>query len=112
MKFIKNLAQREPAATATVISWAAGAVCALAGHPEFSGVLGAVGLLFLGIRSQVVPKGKAAEVTNQAATTAALEVAKNLTSETAGAVGEVTGAAAGVVDEALQLVAGLTGVKR
>lgn len=112
MKFISGIVQREPAASLTVLSWAAGAGCALAGHPEFAPVLVAVGAAFLGLRTQVIPKGKAAEVTNQAATTAAIEVAKNLTADTAGAVGEVTGGAAKVVDDALELVSGLIGRRK
>lgn len=112
MKLIRTIAKQEPAAVLTVLSWAAGAGCALAGHSEFAPVLVAVGALFLGLRTQVVPKEKAAEATSQAATTAAIEVAKNLTSSTAGKVGEVTGGAAKVVDEALELVAGLTGGKK
>jgi hypothetical protein len=84
---------------------------ALAGHPEFAPVLVAVGAAFLGVRTQVVPTGKAAEMTTMAATQAAIEVAKGLTDGTAGAVGEVTGAAAGVVDQALETVAGLIGGK-
>lgn len=109
MKLIKKLAQTEPAATLAVLSWAAGAGMALAGHPEFAPVLVAVGAALLGLRTQVVPKGVAAETTAQAATQAAITVAKNLSNKTAGAVGEVTGAAAKVVDDALELVNGLTG---
>lgn len=112
MKFIRGIIQREPAASLTILSWAAGAAMALAGHPEIAPVLVAVGAAFLGLRTQVVPKGKAAEVTTMAATQAAIEVAKNLTDGTAGAVGEVTGAAAGVVDQALETVTGLIGGKR
>jgi hypothetical protein len=107
VKLVKRLAQTEPAATLAVLSWAAAAVMGLAGHPEFAPVLVAVGAALLGLRTQVVPKAKAAETTSQAATQAAMEVAKNLTDGTAGAVGEVTGAAAGVVDDALTLVGGL-----
>lgn len=109
MKLIRYAAQAEPAATCMVVSWAAGAICALLGHGEFAGALAAAGLGFLGVRTQVTPAKKAAETTAQAATTAALEVAKNLTDGTAGKVGEVTGAAGKVIDEALGLVSGLTG---
>jgi hypothetical protein len=89
----------------------AGAVCAVFGKPEFTPVLVAAGLLMLGIRSQVTPVKTATETTTLAATQAAVTVAKNLTDGTAGAVGEVTGAAAGVVDDALQAVSGLIGGK-
>lgn len=112
MSLIRNIVQREPAATLTILSWAAGAGCALAGHPEFAPVLVAVGAALLGLRTQVVPKGVAAAETSQAATQAAITVAKNLTDGTAGAVGEVTGPAAKVVDDALELVQGLIGRKR
>jgi hypothetical protein len=112
VQLIRTLARKEPAATLAVLSWAAGATMALAGKPEFAPVLVAVGAALLGLRTQVVPKAKAAETTTQAATQAAMEVAKNLTDGTAGAVGELTGAAAGVVDDALALVAGLTGGKK
>ena len=111
MKFVKKLAQQEPAATCTVISWVAGAACALFGKPEFAPILVAAGLMCLGIRTQVTPTVKAQETTTQAATQAAIEVAKGLTDGTAGAVGEVTGAAAGVVDAALERVSGLIGGK-
>lgn len=111
MKFIKKLAQTEPAATLTVLSWAAAAGMGLAGYPEFAPVLVAVGAAFLGLRTQVVPKQKHEEVTTMAATQAAIEVAKGLTDGTAGAVGEVTGAAAGVVDQALETVSNLIGGK-
>lgn len=112
MRLVKTLAQKEPAATLAVLSWAAGAGMALAGHPEFAPVLVAVGAALLGLRTRVVPKGVAAETTQQAATQAAIEVAKNLTDGTAGAVGEVTGPAAKVVDDALELVSGLIGAKK
>jgi hypothetical protein len=112
MGTIRRVAQDEPAATLTVLSWAAAVACGLAGHAEFAPVLVAVGAAFLGVRTQVVPKGKAAEATSQAATQAAITVAKNLTDGTAGAVGEVTGAAAKVVDDALENVAGLLGGKK
>lgn len=109
MKIVRNLVGREPAATLTVLSWLAGAGMGLAGYPEFAPVLVAVGAAFLGLRTQVVPKGQAAEATAATATQAALEVAKNLTGHTAGAVGEITSAGTTVVDEALSLV--LTGGK-
>jgi hypothetical protein len=112
MGFVKRMAQREPAATGTVLSWVAAAACGLFGHPEFAPVLVAVGLMCLGIRTQVTPNVTAQEVTTQAATTAAIEVAKGLTDGTAGAAGEVTGAAAGVVDDALESVAALVGGKK
>jgi hypothetical protein len=112
MGMIRRVAQNEPAATLTVLSWVAAVACGLFGHPEFSPVLVAVGALTLGVRTQVVPKAKAAEVTTQAATHAAIEVAKNLTDGTAGAVGEVTGSAAAVVDAALESVSGLLGGKK
>lgn len=111
MSFLRGIVTREPAASLTVMSWAAGAICALAGHAEFAPVLVAVGAAFLGVRTQVVPKVKAAEVTNQAATTAAIEVAKGLTADIAGDAGEVTGGAAKVVDDVLEALPQLIGGK-
>src|SRR5262245_28228768 len=112
MGFVRGIVAREPAAALTVLSWAAGAAMAVAGHPEFAPVLVAVGAAFLGLRTQVVPKTKAVDTSREAATTAAIEVAKNLTDGTAGAVGEVTGSAGRVVDEALEAVAGIVGTLR
>lgn len=108
VKLVRYAYQKEPAAALAVLNWAAGAVLGLTGHPEFTPILVAVGLAFLGVRAKVVPVGNAQE----AATTAAIEVAKNITDGTAGAVGEFTGQAAGVVDEALELVSGLIGKKK
>lgn len=111
-KLVRYAYEKEPAATLGLINLVAGAAVGLTGHPEFTPVLVAVALAFLGVRAKVVPTAKAAETATAAATTAAVEVAKNLTDGTAGAVGEVTGGAARVVDEALELAAGLIGGKR
>lgn len=109
---VKKLAQREPAATAAVLSWIAGLAATLAGHEEFAPVLVAVGLAFLGVRAKVTPVVAAQETTQLASTQAALEVAKNLTDGTAGALGEVTGPATRIVDDALGTVSGLIGRKK
>jgi hypothetical protein len=80
----------------------AGAICALAGHPEFAPVLVAVGAAFLGLRTQVTPKGQAAQATAAAALAAATQVAGDLTAGTVGSVGEITDDAAKVISGAVQ----------
>lgn len=112
MKLIRGFAQRDPSGTLSILTLLAAPVAALAGHPEFAPVFVAVAAAILGLRTQVTPAKKAEATAQQAATTAAIEVAKNLTDTTAGAAGEVTGAAARVVDEALEAVTGLIGGKR
>lgn len=104
---IRNLTQREPAATCTVLTWVAGAACALAGHPEFSPVLVAVGLAFLGVRAKVMPIVKVNEVVEGAATDAATNTAANLNAASAGKLGEVTESAQTVITDAVSLVKGL-----
>lgn len=94
MTAIRRLVQRDPSGVLTVVNLIAGAVAAALGRPELSGVLVVVAGLILGLRTQVTPVAKAAEQTNRAAATAALEVARNLTDGTAGAAGEISGAAA------------------
>lgn len=108
MKTLRSFAQRDPSGTLSILALLAAPVAALVGHSEFAPVFVAVAAAILGLRTQVTPAKKAAEMTTKAATTAALEVAKNLTDGTAGAIGEITGSAAGVVDQALETVAGLT----
>jgi len=112
MSFIRGIIQREPAASLTILSWAAGAAMALAGHPELTPVLVAAGAAFLGLRTQVVPKGKAEETAIQAATDAATTVASNLTATTVGTFGQITGEGAQVVDAAVGLVKDLVGGKK
>lgn len=111
MNMLRGVAQNEPAATLTVLSWAAAAVCGLAGHAEFAPVLVAVGAAFLGLRTQVTPKGKANETAVQAARDAATTVAGKLTSATVGHAGEVTDSATGVINDAVSVVSGLLGGK-
>lgn len=107
MNIVKALAQREPALTGTGLAWAAGALCAVLGHPEFSPILVAAGLAFLGIRTQVTPVVKAQEGAISAAQTAATTTAENLTSASAGKVGEITDRGQQVIDDAVGLVKGL-----
>lgn len=112
VKLVRYAYQKEPAAALAVLNWLAGAALGLTGHPEFTPVLVAVGLAFLGVRAKVVPVAKAQETATEAATQAAFGVAKNLTDGTAGRPGEVTVGAMEVVDDAVALVAGLIGAKR
>lgn len=112
MKPIRDLIRREPAATLSVLSAVAGAVCAVAGHPEYAPVLVAVAAAFLGLRTQVVPTTKANETAVQAARDAATTTASNLTGHTAGVYGEVTDAATGIVNDAVGLVSSLLGGKK
>jgi len=95
MALIKKLAQEEPAATFTVISWIASIITGVSGHPEFTPVLIAVGLAFLGVRSQVTPTSKVENVTETAAT----EVLKQASSTAAGKVGEITDAGLALVKD-------------
>lgn len=112
MKPIRDLIRREPAATLAVLSTVAGAICGLAGHPEYSPVLVAAAAAFLGLRTQVVPTGKANETAVQAARDAATTTAANLEETTVGLRGEITDTAVGVVNDAVGLVSGLLGVKK
>lgn len=111
MSLIRGIAQKDPSGILSLLTLAAAPVAALFHHPEFAPVFVALAAAILGLRTQVTPTSKAAAVTSQAAATAAIEVARNLTADTAGAAGEVTGAAAGVVDQVLEAVGGLTAPK-
>lgn len=102
-----NLLQRDPSGVLSVITLAAAPIAAALGHPEFAPVFVAVAALVLGLRTQVTPTVKAAEATVQATTAVALEVARNLSDGEVGGVGQVTEAAARVVNEALGTVRGL-----
>ena len=109
MKPIRDLIRREPALTLSVLSAAAGAICALAGRPEFAPVLVAAGAAFLGLRTQVVPTQKANETAVQAARDAATTTAANLDQVTVGYLGEITDQATTVINDAVGLVSGLLG---
>lgn len=111
-KLVRYAYRKEPAAALAVLNWLAGAVLGLTGHPEFTPVLVAVGLAFLGVRAKVVPVETANETALEAATQAAVTTAKNMTEATAGYAGEVTAGASAVIDDALALVTGLLGAKR
>lgn len=100
-----------PTLTLSVLNLAAGAVCALIHHPEFAPIFVAAAAMFLGLHTQVVSKAKANENVIKAATDAASTTAANLTVETVGKLGEVTGDATKVVGDAVGLVTGLLGVK-
>lgn len=106
MGFIQGIAKRDPSGVLSILSFLAAPVAALFHHPEFAPVFVAVAAALLGLRTQVTPVGKAQAATAEAATAAAIEVAKNLTSDTAGAAGVVTGQAAKVIDEVLGSVTG------
>ena len=106
MNAIRSTVQREPAAVLTVLSWLAGAACALAGHPEFAPVLVAVGAAFLGLRTQVTPNATVATVKADVALAAATQVAANLSGDTAGAAGQITDAAAGLISATVASVTG------
>lgn len=107
MRPIRDLIRREPALTLSVLSAAAGAVCAIAGRPEFAPVLVAAGAAFLGLRTQVTPVARANETAVQAAREAATATAANLDEGSAGYLGEVTDRATGVINDAVALVSGL-----
>lgn len=109
LKPIRNLIRREPAATLSVLSAVAAAICGLAGRPEFAPVLAAAAAAFFGLRTQVTPAGLATETAVQAARDAATTTAANLTEATAGYHGEVTDAAVKIVNDAVGLVSGLLG---
>lgn len=112
VKLVRYAYRKEPAAALAVINWLAGAVLGLTGHPEFTPVMVAVGLAFLGVRAKVVPVEKSQERALEAATEAAVGTAKNLTEATAGAAGQVTMGASAVIDDVLSVVAGLIGAKK
>lgn len=112
MKALRSLVAREPAATLSVISAVAGAICAAAGHAEYAPVMVAVAAAFLGLRTQVTPVAKARETAVQAARDAAVTTASNLTEATVGYMGEVTDGATAIVNDAVGLVSGLLGAKK
>lgn len=107
MKPIRDLIRREPAATLSVLSAVAAAICGLAGRPEYAPVLVAAGAAFLGLRTQVIPTQKANETAVQAAREAATTTASNLTEASAGYLGEVTDTATGIINNAVGLVSGM-----
>lgn len=108
---IKKLVGTFPAVTMSILNLAAGGVCALIGHPEWAPVFVVVAALFLGLHTQVVSKKQANETTVKAASDAAMTTAANLTVETVGKLGEVTGDATKVATDAVGLVTGLLGIK-
>ena len=112
LKVVRFAYQKEPAASLAVITWAAGAITGLTGHPEFTPVLVAVGLAFLGVRAKVVPVTKAAETATQAAQEASTTTALRLNESTVGSAGEITPAAMAIVNDTVSLVTGLMGAKR
>src|SRR5262245_6131310 len=97
---LRALVKNDPSGVLTLVNVAAGAAAAALGHPEFTPVFVAVAALVLGLRTQVTPTTKA----DKALTAVALDVAKNLTVDNAGAAGEITGPAAGIIDAALEAV--------
>ena len=109
VKLVRFAYEKEPAAALAVITWAAGAITGLTGHPEFTPVLVAAGLAFLGVRAKVVPVAKSNETAVQAAREAATITAGNLDQVTAGYLGEVTDGATTVINDVVGLVAGLLG---
>lgn len=111
MGFIQAVAKRDPSGVLSILTFLAAPVAALFGHPEFAPVFVAVAAAILGLRTQVVPTGKAKETALEAAGEAASHVAINLTSGSAGKVGEVTDRGVVVVEDALQAASGLIGGK-
>ena len=109
MNAVRSIIRQEPAATATVLTWLAGGICALLGRPEFAPVLVTAGLVMLGIRTQVTPVAKANETALQAARDAATQTASELTAASAGEVGKITDTAKSVINDVLGLVSGLLG---
>lgn len=107
----KKLLGTFPTLTLSALNLAAGAVCALIGHPEFAPVFVAVAAMFLGLHTQVVSKKQAHETTLKAAVDAASTTAANLTVETVGKLGEIPVEATKVVTDAVGLVTGLLGGK-
>lgn len=93
--------RREPALVAAVVL---AVIQAVALPDAWAKVVMAILALAAGgaVRSQVTPTVTAIEQTAQATTNVALAVAKNLDAATAGAVGEITGQAARIVDDALE----------
>lgn len=112
MKALRRYAERDPSGFLSILTILAAPVAALAGHPEFAPVFVALAAAVLGLRTQVTPARKADANVEFAATQAALAVANNLTDGTAGAVGEITGPAAAVVDLALEQTGRLVAAKR
>lgn len=105
MKLIRSFAKNDPSGTLSILTLLAAPIAALLGHPEYAPVFVAIAAAILGLRTQVTPTKKADEEKAKALTTVALEVAKNLDAAIAGGVGEITGQAARVVDEALEAAA-------
>ncbi len=112
MRAIRRYAQRDPSGTLSFLTLLAAPVAALAGRAEFAPVFVALAAAILGLRTQVTPARRAEETTQFAATQAALAVAHNLADGTAGAVGEITGPAAAVVDLAVEQTGRLVAAKR
>lgn len=108
-KLVRFAYEKEPAAALAVLTWAAGAITGLTGHPEFTPVLVAVGLAFIGVRAKVVPVTKSNETAVQAARDAATTTAANLTEGTVGYMGEITDGATAVINDAVGLISGLLG---
>lgn len=109
MKSIRDLIRREPALTLSVLSAAAGAICAIVGKPEFAPVLVAAGAAFLGLRTQVVPTAKANETAVQAAREAATTTAAHLDEGSVGLRGQVTDGAVAIINDTVSLIAGMVG---
>jgi hypothetical protein len=101
-----NFLRSQPALAGAIASLIGAAVGVFVKNPGLAAALGGVFLAFLGVRQVVTPVSKAVEVATEAATTAATEVARNLGKDAAGAVGEVTGTAEGIVNNTVDVVVG------
>lgn len=108
---MKSLFRKFPSGSLSVLNLVAGAVCALIGHRELAPVFVATAAMFMGLETQVIAKKAAKETAVKAAQDAATTTAANLTRTTVGEVGQITEDATKVVDDAVDLVTGLLGVK-
>lgn len=108
MTALLRLLKAEPVATMAVVSALTG-LAVLAGVPE--DLCGAVAVLIgavlaFPVRSNVRPEAQVAALVTEAAEQASTQVAKTLSVETVGAVGDLTEQAAGVVQSTVSVVTG------
>ena len=94
MSFLRN----EPAFSAAVLSVIGAVLGIFIKNPELVAALVGVAAVFIGVRQVVTPVTTMTEKVTEAATEAATEVTKSLGRDTVGAIGTVTDAAQGIID--------------
>ena len=102
MKLIK----KEPALAAALLSVLGAILGIWVKNPELVGALVGAAAVLMGVRQVVVPVTTVVEHVTTAATNAATETAKNLGSDTVGAVGYVTKAATEIVNNTVDKTVG------